>query len=83
MTVNGAGVNQTVEFAGVPVPSDYLVTFNESGLPTDTSWSVALNGQNGASGSASVVFEVLNGTYAYSIYPVTGYAADPVPGRSL
>lgn len=62
-------------------PSQYAVTFIESGLPAGTSWSVAFgNGTNGSS-SPSVGFLASNGTFAFSVDPVRGFTAVPGSGR--
>jgi hypothetical protein len=58
------------------------VTFSESGLPVGTSWSVTLAGVlestsvNATSGS--ITFEVRNGTYTYTVLPVSGW----IPSRT-
>ena len=52
----------------------YNVTFAESGLPSGTSWWVAVNGWNLTATSTSNTFtELLNGTYAYTIGDVAGW----------
>ncbi|MGD0719207.1 MAG: YncE family protein [Thermoplasmata archaeon] len=60
-------------------PRSYAVTFTETGLPSNTSWSVMVS--SGAVGTltrysstASIGFELANGSYAYTIEPVTAYA---------
>ncbi len=62
-----------------PPPSTYAVTFSESGLPSGTSWSVALNGAM-KSGTGSIVFTEPNGTYSFSVGAVSGYTASPTSG---
>jgi hypothetical protein len=52
----------------------YKATFTESKLPTGTSWQVTANGMTlSASAPTSIVFYVTNGTYPYSIGPISGY----------
>ena len=69
LVVNGSGVTIDVAFA-ILVP--YSVTFQESGLPNGTNWSVQLGGgdewggENSSNGT-SVGFSLTNGTYAFSV----------------
>ncbi|MGP6207077.1 hypothetical protein ACNF42_03460, partial [Cuniculiplasma sp. SKW3] len=46
---------------------NYVVTFEEKGLPVGTSWSVILNGINESSTSSTITFTEPNGTYTYKI----------------
>ncbi|HZY91544.1 MAG TPA: alkaline phosphatase family protein [Thermoplasmata archaeon] len=58
-----------------------VVTFQESGLPLLTSWSVTLNGSNStALAPLSNVFTEANGAYPYTIGTVPGYSASPASG---
>ncbi len=61
------------------VPS-YAVSFDESGLPTGTSWSATLGGSTLSSTTSTIHFSESNGTYAYSIGLVSGYTASPSSG---
>jgi uncharacterized repeat protein (TIGR02543 family) len=59
----------------------YPVTFEESGLPTGTVWSVAVGGQSAVSSSStSIGFTEVNGSYSFSVGSVTGYVASPLTG---
>ena len=69
-------VTETVNFTGVGYP----VAFTESGLPSGTSWSVALAGQTLAASTSSITFREANGTYSFSVGAVSGYAASPSSG---
>ncbi len=60
-------------------PPTYAVTFTESGLPANTSWSVELAGAAVSSLSSTIAFSVVSGTYAYST-TVAGYIATPSSG---
>ena len=51
----------------------YSVTFNESGLPASTAWSVTLGESSLTSTTTSVSFSELPGVYAYSVAPPTGF----------
>lgn len=59
----------------------YNVTFNESGLPKGSSWSVVFDGVEGSSTQRNLTFPVGgNGTYVFSVTPVPGYATEPPSG---
>ena len=80
VTVNGAGVTQTIVFSSSTAPV-YPVTFTESGLPSGTAWSVMLGGvPEGASAPASIVFDEPNGTYSYTVGSPAGFTASPSSG---
>src|SRR5256712_86393 len=59
----------------------FLVTFTESGLPYGSPWSVTLDGLVNRSTTPTITFSEPNGTHAYAVGRVTGYAAyyDPFP----
>ncbi len=80
--VDFTGANQTVTISFVAVP--FTTTFVESGLPSDTVWSVTFNGTAKTNttfgGSGTISFVTLVGTYAYSIPSVDGYAASSPSG---
>ncbi len=52
---------------------DYSVTFNEKGLPPGTSWSVTLGNQSVSETTSSIVFNVPNGSYNFTVSNVSGY----------
>ncbi len=79
VTVSGARVNVSVTFRALP-PSEYAVSFSESGLPGGTDWSVTLNGTTNASTNPTVGFVEPNGSYSFSIGAVAGYVAHPASG---
>jgi len=67
----------------VPIPT-YSVTFNETGLPNGTNWSVLVRTQTGAwsawpvhvvetTNSTALVFTIPNGTYCYRFLAVHGW----------
>jgi len=82
VTVNGTAQHVNITYSKVvPVVSkSYNVTFNESGLPSGTSWSVTLNGTARTSVSSNTSFFLPNGTYAYTSGQVTGYSVSPASG---
>lgn len=69
LTIAGAGQTIHVTFTAV----DYKLTFSETGLPTGTHWKVTVGPSSNSSGTASITFEVPNGSYAYSFGAVAGY----------
>jgi photosystem II stability/assembly factor-like uncharacterized protein len=67
-----------LNFTGIRV--HYSVTFEESGLPSGTSWSVTFNGTTESSITNSITFSVPNGTYPYSISTPQGYTVSNSSG---
>ena len=57
-------------------------TFNESGLPNGTNWSVEVNGtyQNAQAPVIRILFGEPNGTYTYSVYGNGTYEASEPSG---
>ena len=76
VAVNGASVSLSVTFA----PVTYWVTFTESGLPGGLTWSVTLDGSSQSSTASTISFREPNGTYAFSLGPVSGYTGTPAAG---
>ncbi len=58
------------------VAPTYTVTFTETGLPSGTEWTVTFAGAPESSTTDSIVFNVPNGVYSYSITPVPGYSTN-------
>ncbi len=75
ITVNGANLTQRVAFSPIPVPGDYLLTFQETGLPNGTGWGVAIGSELQTSSSNQLIFTKPNGTFDYVVLAVTGYTA--------
>ena len=72
--VTGTPVSLAVKFSVMR----YYITFNETGLPSGTKWSVTLTLTSDAtsianSTTSSLRFTEPNGTYDYSIAPEAGY----------
>jgi hypothetical protein len=61
-------------------PSVYVVNFTESGLGPGTRWSVTLGGQTRTTTNSSLYFPEEDGTYAYSVGPVSNFEAVPASG---
>ncbi|MCI4358726.1 MAG: thermopsin family protease [Thermoplasmata archaeon] len=78
VTLPGTGNGVSVTFSPPPrAPSVYPVTVSESGLALGTAWSITLNGDTLSTFGASLIFEQANGSYAYQVAGVAGYAAPP------
>ncbi len=78
VTVTGA--SQSVAVSWTIVGVHYEVTFVEGGLPTGTSWTVNINGRAIPSTQAYVVALVVNGTFSWTVNPISGYVATPLSG---
>ncbi|MCL4326456.1 MAG: YncE family protein [Candidatus Thermoplasmatota archaeon] len=79
ITVNGRNTEQNISFT---IATKYTVDFTETGLSTGTSWSVTLNTiYTKSSINNTVIFNVVNGTYNYTIGIVHGYRATPSSGQ--
>jgi hypothetical protein len=67
----------------VPVgyhPFQFAVLFEESGLPSGTSWSVTLGSSTYSSTTPTITFHEPNGSYEYSVAAVPGYVELLAPG---
>jgi hypothetical protein len=72
-TVSVSGANQTVEVLFQPFT--YRLTFVESGLRPATVWGVVLGGRDLITNTTSLSFPEPNGTFAFTVDPVAGYAS--------
>lgn len=77
--VDGAATTVPIAFAPSAV-AEYSVTFNETGLPVGTGWTVDLNGTVLSSHSAQVTMGEPNGSYGYTVGTVSGYQSIPTAG---
>ncbi len=78
IVVQGSSVSGNVAFHLVT----YSVDFIEIGLPSGAAWYVSLNGTQSASTSnSSISFTMTNGTYPYSISPISGVTVLPSSGN--
>ncbi|MGC8618514.1 MAG: PEGA domain-containing protein [Thermoplasmata archaeon] len=59
----------------------YEIAFIENGLPAGSLWGLTLNGTTKSSTSSSILFELVNGTYAFSVLSISGYSASPSSGN--
>ncbi len=79
LVVNGANVTKSITFTALP-PSQYSLTFTETGLPTGTNWSVTVGTTTHNSTGSTVTFTEPNGTYSYTVGVVAGYTVSPSSG---
>lgn len=85
LTVSGKAVNQSEVFTKTntpPGPTLYPVSFTEVGLPQGTNWAVTLNGSTQPSPAPSITYKESNGTYAFAVESISGYADDPASGTT-
>ncbi len=78
--VSGAGVSETIVFG--LAPGYYAVTFQESGLPSGTSWRVELNATGQNASVDTIAFVKPDGEYGFSVSIGTaGWVAVPPSGE--
>lgn len=71
-SVNGHNIYVNITFVIV----NYTVLFIETGLPTNTNWTVILSGVIQSSTNNVIRFKEPNGTYSYTAIPVPGYSVN-------
>ncbi len=76
---NAASNNVSVLPPGV----GYTVTFNETGLPIATTWSVAVGSVKGFSNAPTITFDETNGSHAYALGGVAGWTTESFGGTFL
>ncbi|MCI4345503.1 MAG: hypothetical protein L3K07_01925, partial [Thermoplasmata archaeon] len=76
-TVNGTVATESAIFTQLTY---YPVLFVESGLPSQTTWTVNLSGTLNSSSFATIGFARLNGTYSFVIGSVGGFTPSPASG---
>ncbi|MGC8565262.1 MAG: YncE family protein [Thermoplasmata archaeon] len=79
ITVSGSSITKYVIFVQTQ-QNEYFIIFQETGLPSGTSWSVTLNGTTKSTTGTSITFIVKNGTYNYKISFPSGYSAQYTTG---
>lgn len=80
LDVSGGPATQDISFSPTPGPGQYTVTFSETGLPSNTAWSVEFGGMRAASSSTEISFVASNGSVSFDIGTVPGYVASPPSG---
>jgi hypothetical protein len=78
VTISGAGVSVNISFSPLNARP---VAFQESGLPSGTTWTVELNGTLAVSTTSTVQFAVSSGTYSFQVGAVPGYASNVTSGQ--
>jgi YVTN family beta-propeller protein len=61
-------------------PASYVVSFQSSAWEGGLRWSVDLAGHRAFSTNLTVAYTVPNGSYAFVVYPASGYYAQPSAG---
>lgn len=85
-SLNGTGHGQlhrqslTTYLWFTPSASTYGVTFTETGLPADTSWSVQLGATTLTGEAPSLTASLPNGSYTFDVPGVAGYWPAPSAG---
>ncbi len=59
----------------------YVVTFSETGLTNGTLWSVAINNNTRFSTNSTIMYRLSNGSFQYSIQPLSGFSAETYSGN--
>jgi hypothetical protein len=72
-----SGSRATVLATPLSGPARYPVVFTESGLPSNTNWSVTLNGTSENSTTSTIQFAEPDGQYAFFVTPISGYTVAP------
>jgi hypothetical protein len=68
---------------------EYNLTFEETGLPMGTVWTITVNGMSKSSNLSQITFIETNGTYNYEVGLVNGFTVSqlagqlPISGRSV
>ena len=78
-SVSGAKTTIDVVFKAIPL-KQYEIVFQETGLTVGNSWTVTLTGTQKSSSSSSIVFNVTNGTYSFTVGTVGGFTSTPSSG---
>ena len=69
--VQGGPVQVNVTFATFTYP----VTFEAVGLPAAVTWGIAVDGVHQTSMNATITFQLPNGSFTYTVDPVSGFRA--------
>ncbi len=70
VTIDGSSVSISVKFS----PAVYHVTISETGLPANSTWTITVNGHEYNVTGTLTTLSLTNGTYSYTISPVSGYS---------
>jgi YVTN family beta-propeller protein len=80
-TVVATEYDDSLSFIGPAYPPSYWATFQESGLPNGTAWSVEVETHTGfsslnSSTTSKIGIDLANGSYFFIVVPLTGYAVN-------
>lgn len=75
-SVSGSSISVGIAFTALK----YTVTFTESGLSQGTAWYISVGGITHYSTGSAITFSEINGTYSFTVTPVSGYNASPSSG---
>ncbi|MCI4332498.1 MAG: hypothetical protein L3K01_02020 [Thermoplasmata archaeon] len=82
VSVAGKGSTSNLQFSVDTTDPRYLLDFNESGLPPNTSWSVSIETWTNVSENRSIGFSLPNGSgYPFEVTSPIGYVASPSSGQ--
>ncbi len=65
--------SNNVSVIGLATPT-YAVTFDETGLPAGTNWSVTFDAETSTTSTSTLSFTATPGSYGYSVAPPSGFA---------
>ncbi len=83
VTNQGSGSVSVISGNVSGISAGSAVIFTESGIPSGTSWSVTLNGNQESSTGSAIEFTEPNGTYPYSVGDVPGWHQTTLPYTGL
>lgn len=76
---NGTSITVMVTYVEIPA-SSFNVTFTQNGLPAGTEWGITLGETTLKTTGSSLLFDPVNGTYAYTVSGVPGYSTNAFNG---
>ncbi len=76
--ISGAALQVGVQFT--PNPTTYAVSWQETGLPGNTSWSVLVDGTPSSSAGPALTVALANGTHTFTVPSPPGYQPTPRGG---
>jgi YVTN family beta-propeller protein len=79
--IDGSPYEVNLTFQLVPMET-FTVTFNESGLPHGTTWTVSLAGSPESSSGTTISFTMPNGSYAFAVSTGARYSPSPSSGTA-
>ncbi len=79
LVVKGSNITENIFFTPTTFQM-FSITFSESGLLSGTLWSVTINGTEEYSKNSTITFREPNGTYPFTVSPVSGYSVSPSSG---